>query len=173
MTISRNAHEVAEVDEVLSDDLLLARDRMAHHRAKAARSIGRGQNRRRFLPAAIVSSALLLTAGLADRFVQSSLPRTAAAVSAPPSVAPTSANTLALAQVTQTLAADQKAIAALASAQAQLARSAGQDGSGVAIPSIPLPSLPTLPSIPAVALPAAATAAPATHATTGASVVVR
>ncbi len=173
MTTSRNAHELGKPDEVLPEDLLLARDRAAQHRAKAARSIGRSQKRRRFLPAAVVGSALLVTAGLADRFVQASLPRTASAISASPIAVTTSANTLALAQVTRTLAAGQKAIAAIASAQSQLARSAGQDGGGsVALPSIQLPSLPSIPSIPAVSAPTAVTAAPTTHATTGASVVV-
>ena len=164
--------------EVLPEDLLRARDRVAQRHAKAARSIGRRQTRRRFLPAAVVGSALLVTAGLADRFVQSSLPRPAATVSPPTSSTASPNNALALAQVTQTLAADQKAIVQIAKAQAQLARSAGGDGGGsVAVPILQLPSLANLPSIPSVSVPSisvptATSPAPATNATTGASVVV-
>ena len=174
MTTSRNvnAHESVSGEALYSDELLHARDRAAQQRARAARSLDRGRARRRFLPTAIVGSALLVTAGLADRFVQASLPRATVAAVTPTTVAPTSGSALALAQVTQTLAADQRAIAALAKAQNQLAASAGGDGGGrVAISSISLPTLPTIPNIPSVSAPAATTA-PVTHATTGASVVV-
>lgn len=174
MTTSRsvNAHESGSEQALKSDAFLQARDRAAQQHARAARSLERGRARRRFLPAAIVGSALLVTAGLADRFVQASLPRATVAAVSPTTAAPSSANALALAQVSQTLAADQRAIAALAKAQNQLAASAGGDGGGrVAISTISLPTLPTIPNIPTVSAPAA-TAAPATHATTGASVVV-
>jgi len=161
-----------ENDEVLPDELLRARDRVARHRAQVARKIGRGRYRRRVLPAAIVGSTLLVTAGLADRFVQSTLPRTVVgATSTTTAPAPAPTNAAALARVTQTLAADQRAIAALAQAQAQLARNAGQDGGPISVASVQLPSLPSIPSIPAVSVPSAV-AAPTTHASTGASVVV-
>jgi hypothetical protein len=120
-----------------------------------------------------VGSALLITAGLADRFVQATtLPRTTVAAIAPSTSVPVSSNAQTLAQVTQTLAADQQAIAAIAKSQAQLAASSGGDGGArVAIPNIQLPTLPTIPSVSSVSVPAA-TAAPVTHATTGASVVI-
>lgn len=166
------AQEHAATDLSLSEDLMKARDRVAQQRARATRALARGRTRRRFLPTAIVGSALLVTAGLADRFVQSSLPRATVAAAASSTPVPTSSNAQTLAQVTQTLAADQRAIAAIAKAQAQLAASAGGDGGGAAaIPSIQLPSLPSLPNISSVSVPAA-TPAPTTHATTGASVVV-
>ena len=154
-----------------SEELLKARDRTAQQRARATRALDRGRARRRFLPSVIVGSALLVTAGFADRFVQSSIPSATVATTTPLSV-PVASNSPALIQVTQTLAADQRAIAAIAKAQAQLAASAGGDGGGqVAISNVQLPTLPTLPSISNVSIPAATTA-PATHATTGASVVV-
>lgn len=157
---------------ILSDDLLRARDSAAQQRARVARALERGRTRRRILPTAIVGSALLVTAGLADRFVQASLPRTTVAAIAPSTSVPGSSSVQTLAQVTRTLAADQQAIAALARTQAQLAASAGGDGAGrVAIPNIQLPALPTIPSVSSVSVPAA-TAAPVTHATTGASVVI-
>jgi len=119
-----------------------------------------------------VGSALLVTAGLADRFVLASQPRATLTAIASSTPVPSSSNLQTLAQVTQTLAADQRAIAAIAKTQAQLVASTGADGGGsVATPNIQLPTLPSLPSIPSVAVPAPS-AAPVTHATTGASVVI-
>jgi len=161
--------------EILPDELLAARDRVAQGRAKAARTIGRARNRHRVLPSAIVGSALLVTAGLADRFVQSTLTHATAAVTTTTTLPATSSNAAALAKVTRTLAADQQAITALAKAQSQLARSAAGDGGSVSLPNVVLPSLPSLPPVPSIApisSPTVATPAPTTHATTGASVVV-
>ena len=178
MTTEHIGTKAYEAPSSVPEDILLARDRIANHRAKAARSIGRGRYRRRFLPAAVVASATLVTAGLADRFVQVSLARTATAVIAPTAAPSSLATSKALAMVTKTLAADQQAIAALAKTQAQLARSAQSDGgtsvpSSASSPSLQLPSLPSLPSVPSIpSIPAIATPAPATHATTGASVVL-
>lgn len=176
MTIDRNGKVGSEQGAILPDDLLKARDRIAQHRARALRSIRRQQGHRRFLPAAVVGSLLLVTAGLADRFVQAAVRSTSASSAVPPSTVtiPNTTNLKSLASVSKILAADQRAIAALAQAQSRLANSAGQDGGGsVALPSIQLPNLPSIPSIPSVPAPAATpTAPPATHATTGASVVV-
>ena len=61
-----------------------------------------------------------------------------------------SSASLALAQISQTLAADQRAINALAVSQAKLARGAGGDGGGSSAgASIQLPALPSIGSLPA------------------------
>lgn len=160
------------------DELLAAGDRRARERTLAERAEHRQRRRRRILPAALVGASVLSLAGIADRFVTGTLPSQAAAITTPTATTgatPTTGATstaagTTLAQVARTLAADQQAIAALARAQAQLARNAGGDGGGSsALPAIQLPSLPSLPSSASISVPAPA---PATHATTGASVVV-
>ena len=166
------------------DDLLAAGDRRAQARTLAQRTEARQRTRRRILPAALAGASVLALAGAADRFVAGTVPAattgvtpTAGAASPAPSTG-TSAATLN--RISQTLAADRRAITALAQAQAALARSAGGDSgggtggdhggsSGGAPPSVSLPSLPALPSASSLSVPAAA---PTTHATTGASVVV-
>jgi hypothetical protein len=159
---------------VLPDDLLAARDRVAKSRVRARRTIGRGRTRRRYLPQTIAVAAVLVTLGAADRFVQGAVPAPTAPAAALPLTRSGSASsaTQALAQISQTLAADQRAINALAVAQARLARGAGGDGGGSSAGTgIQLPSLPSIGSLPTIPVPAA-TSVPTVSATTGASVVV-
>ena len=160
--------------DVQPDEVLAEMDRVAHKKAKAKRAVARQRGRRRLLPAVMVGSALVVTAGLADRFVQSTLPSVqATAAPAPTSGALTATPTAAqLAQVARALAADEQTIAAIAQAQARLSQAAGDDGdAGGRLPAIVLPKLPNLPNVPNVSVPSVP-AAPAAHATTGASVVV-
>ena len=160
--------------EVQPDEILAEMDRLARQKARARRVVARQSGRRRLLPAVMVGSALVVTAGLADRFVQSTLPSVqATAAPAPTSGALTATPTAAqLAQVARALAADEQTIAAIAQAQAKLSRAAGDDGgAGGGLPAIVLPKLPNLPNVPNVPVPSVP-AAPAAHATTGASVVV-
>jgi len=156
------------------DELLAASDRIAQHRARATRALGRGRLRRRILPGVVAASAIVVTLGAADRFVQGTIP-TRTSVSPPPvSGGATSATARALAAVSRTLAADQRAIASLAQAQLKMARAGQSTGggapsagsSGISVPSlgasVPLPTF-TAPAV---------VAAPTVAATTGASVVV-
>ena len=59
--------------------LLASRDRIAHHRARAARSLERGRSRRRVLPQILAVTAVVVTLGAADRFVQGAVASTAPA----------------------------------------------------------------------------------------------
>jgi hypothetical protein len=173
MTTEPNALEPSKAEVILPDDLLFAQDRIAQHRARALRSINQQQRHRRFLPAAIVGSALLVAAGLADRFVQAAVRSTVISQQSPVVTVPNTTDTRSLASITQILAADQRTIAALAQAQAQYANSSVRaGGSSVALPNIQLPNLPSLPALPSTPPPTVAASPPATHATTGASVVV-
>src|ERR1039458_1503287 len=162
---------------VLPDDLLAARDRVAKSRVRARRTIGRGRTRRRWRPQTIAVAAVLFTLGAADRFVQGAVPAPTAPAAALPLTRSGSASsaTQALAQISQTLPADQRAINALAVAQARLAPrrgGAGGDGGGSSAGTgIQLPSLPSIGSLPTIPVPAA-TSVPTVSATTGASVVV-
>jgi hypothetical protein len=164
--------------EVAPDEVLAEMDSVARKKAKTRRAIARQRGRRRLLPAVMVGSALVVTAGLADRFVQSTLPSVQATVAPAPTSGATSGALTAtptaaqLAQVARALAADEQAIAAIAQAQAGLSQAAGDDGgSGGRLPAIVLPKLPNLPNVPNASVPTVP-AAPAAHATTGASVVV-
>lgn len=159
--------------DLLPDDLLAARDRIEKSRARASSRIGRGRARRRILPQVLAVSAVLVTLAAADRFVQGAIPAPTAASSALPArSSSTSSSTQALAQLGRTLAADQRAIDALAITQARLARGAEGDGGGASsATAIQLPSLPSVGALPSIQLPAA-TSVPAVSATTGASVVV-
>jgi len=155
---------------VAPEELLASRDRIAHHRARAARALGRGRARRRFLPQIVAVTAVVATLGAADRFVQGAVASTTPTASAGTVGAGTSATALTLSQVTKTLAADQQAIVALARAQARLAASAGGDGGGAATGGgAQLSSLPGLAAVPNIAVPAIT---PTVSGTTGASVVV-
>jgi len=161
-------------NDVLPEELLLRRDRLARQRLLANRSLEHATSRRRLLPPALIASAFVAIAGLADHFVQAKGAASATVSTAPRPVVPTS--TASLAQVAATLAADQRAIAGIASAQAQLARSvaqAGGDSSSTTTQSaLQLPALPSLPSLPNAAAATAQSVAPSTHASTGASVVL-
>jgi len=148
--------------------LLASRDRIAHQRARTARSLERGRTRRRVLPQILAMTAVVVTLGAADRFVQGAVASTASA-SSTTTTAGSSATAQALAAVSRTLAADQRALVALARAQSRLATSAGGDGGGATAGSAPGIQLPALASVPNVVVPAVA---PTVAATTGASVVV-
>jgi hypothetical protein len=155
----------------LPDDLLAARDRVAEGRAKARRALGRGRARRRLLPQIAAISAVIVTLGAADRFVQGVSTHTASVSAASIATGPPSSTARALAQVSKTLAADQRVIAALAIEQARLVQGAsGGDGGGSVGSSSQLQSLPSLGSIPSISIPAVS--APPVVATTGASVVI-
>jgi hypothetical protein len=158
------------------DEILAEMDRVAERKAKAKQVFARQRARRRVLPAVMVGSALIVTAGLADRFVQSTLPTAQAtgtvAGRGTSTGAASTPSGAALEQVARALAADERTIAAIAQAQAALSRTSGDDGGEQGgLPPIALPKLPNVPNMPSISVPSIP-AAPATHATTGASVVV-
>ena len=168
MTYQRNTTSTPGKEAALPEELLAARDRVAAGRAKARRALGRGQTRRRLLPQIAVISAVVATFGLADRFVQ--VVSTPTIASAPPLASSSVSTASALAQVSKTLAADQRVIAALASAQARLVQGASQDGGSSGSSTAQLPALPSAGSIPSISIPTIS--APPVVATTGASVVI-
>jgi hypothetical protein len=169
MTNLRSTSDTAGDGTTLPEELLAARDRVADGRARARRALGRGQARRRLLPQIAVISAVIATFGLADRFVQVVSAPTIASAS-PLASNSSVATSRALAQVSKTLAADQRVIAALASAQARLVQGASQDGGSQGGASSQLPSLQSVGSVPAISIPTFS--APPVVATTGASVVI-
>ncbi|MDA8285571.1 MAG: hypothetical protein M0Z42_20235 [Actinomycetota bacterium] len=179
----------------LPDELLAARQRVASQQAQANRKLARARARRRVLPVTLIGSVVLAGAGLADRFVSSTVHTSSTPAAASPP-GPT-ADLETLSQVSQDLAADQQSIAALSQSAAQashvaavavasaaavaaaatVAPATGANPMTSATASSPAFRLPTVAALPAASTPvyaapvyrAPAVAAPAVHATTGAS----
>lgn len=153
---------VAPSGVFVPDELLAANHRLAARRAMGSRGLQRARARRRLLPAALIASATMIGAGLAEVFVSSTI------TAAPPSIAApgqSSTNARTLAVVARALAADRRTLAAIsASTSNQIAAlSTG--------PATTSPALATSSAAPApvIVAPPAAASAPATHTTTGAS----
>lgn len=164
----------------LPDELLAARQRVVSQQAQANRKLARARARRRVLPVTLIGSLVLAGAGLADRFVSSTVHTSATPAAASPP-GPT-ADLETLSQVSQDLAADQQSIAALSQSAAQashvaavaVASAAAVAGATASSPAFRLPTVAPLrsASTPVYSAPvyrAPAVAAPVVHATTGAS----